>query len=226
MSFILFRKEKVLFVFTTGRKNFSWRTGSSNIARRNWVDLKNELKLKELKIAYALQEHGCRIIKVEKYGFQGVGDGLVTEREGIALTIFTADCIPLLGYDTNNGILFAIHCGWRSLAAGILEKLLESSSRFHINPADTVVFIGPGICYRCYPVGRKLLRYFPEEYFFDNPLRLDLKRFIKDRLSLFGVKNIKDVNICTKCSNNLFSHRRGDKGRQANFVLLTKTSKS
>ena len=49
-------------------------------------------------------------------------DGLVTDEPGVALTIFSADCTPVLLFDPVARAIGAAHAGWRGTAAGIAAR--------------------------------------------------------------------------------------------------------
>ena len=49
-------------------------------------------------------------------------DGLVTNEPGVALTIFSADCTPVLLFDPVARAIGAAHAGWRGTAAGIAAR--------------------------------------------------------------------------------------------------------
>ncbi|MFL5782133.1 MAG: polyphenol oxidase family protein, partial [Thermoleophilaceae bacterium] len=76
-------------------------------------------------------------------------DGHVTELDGLALLVLVADCLPVAL--AGGGRVAMLHCGWRGLAAGILERAVE---RFDEPPAAAV---GPGIGRCCYEVGEEVL---------------------------------------------------------------------
>ena len=64
-------------------------------------------------------------------------DGHLTSEPGLGLLVLVADCYPVA---LSDGELAAmLHCGWRPLAGGIVEKAL---ARFSSPPAAAV---GPGI---------------------------------------------------------------------------------
>lgn len=46
-------------------------------------------------------------------------DGLITDEPGLCLTIFSADCIPVLLLDPVRRCAAAVHAGWRGTALGI-----------------------------------------------------------------------------------------------------------
>ena len=52
-----------------------------------------------------------------------VGDGLITKKKGLALSVLTADCAPILIYDKKTKMIGAIHAGWK----GALKKIVVKS---------------------------------------------------------------------------------------------------
>ena len=46
-------------------------------------------------------------------------DGLVTATPGLALTVLTADCQPVLFADAQAGVIGAAHAGWKGAQAGV-----------------------------------------------------------------------------------------------------------
>ena len=56
-------------------------------------------------------------------------DGLITDEPGVALTVFSADCTPVLLYDPVRRAAGAVHAGWRGTAAGIAAKAAEKMVR-------------------------------------------------------------------------------------------------
>ena len=53
-------------------------------------------------------------------------DGLVTKTPGIALSVLTADCQPVLFADSGAGVIGAAHAGWRGAQNGILEATIDA----------------------------------------------------------------------------------------------------
>ena len=142
----------------------------------------------------------------------GEADGHTTTERNLGLVVLVADCLPVaLSSPTRVAML---HCGWRGLAAGILERALE---RFDERPAAS---IGPGIGPCCYEVGQEVFAAFGMAV----AATIDLKAIARARLEAGGVEQINDVGMCTSCRPDLFfSHRRdgGVTGRQAGIAWLT-----
>ena len=78
-------------------------------------------------------------------------DGLVTDQPGLCLTVFSADCIPVLLYDPVRRCVGAAHAGWRGTAAGIAARTAEAmTAHYGSDPADLLAAIGPGISLCCF----------------------------------------------------------------------------
>ena len=78
-------------------------------------------------------------------------DGLVTNDPGVALTVFTADCTPLLFHDPVTGAVGAAHAGWRGTAAGIAANVVDTMiSAFGCKRSDIRAAIGPNIGQCCF----------------------------------------------------------------------------
>ncbi len=81
-------------------------------------------------------------------GRNGPGDALTTKWPRLALTVVTADCVPVLM--AGGGRIAAVHAGWRGLAESILPAAI---GRFESDPEAIVALVGPAIGPCCYEVG-------------------------------------------------------------------------
>ena len=54
-------------------------------------------------------------------------DALITNTPGLALVVFTADCTPILLWDSATGAVGAAHAGWRGTASGIAARVVEAA---------------------------------------------------------------------------------------------------
>lgn len=80
-------------------------------------------------------------------------DALVTSTPGVALSILTADCQPVLFADTEAGVIGAAHAGWRGALDGVLDATLTAMESLGAKRANTTAVIGPTISQRAYEVG-------------------------------------------------------------------------
>jgi polyphenol oxidase len=143
-------------------------------------------------------------------------DGHLTEARGVGLFVTVADCLPVALAGRRRVAM--LHCGWRGLAAGIVERAL---SRFEEAPTAA---IGPGIGRCCYEVGPEVLAAFSDMPGVADGRMLDLRAVVRGKLEASGVEEIADVALCTSCRSDLFfSHRRerGVTGRQGGLVWRT-----
>jgi YfiH family protein len=141
-------------------------------------------------------------------------DGHLTREPALGLLVLVADCYPVALSDGEQVAM--LHCGWRPLAGGIVEKALE---RFDSSPAAAV---GPGIGGCCYEVGDDVVEAFSDIEGAVSGRMLDLRRVIGAKLSEAGVADVQHLDRCTSCEPELyFSHRRdeGVTGRQAGIIV-------
>jgi polyphenol oxidase len=139
-------------------------------------------------------------------------DGHLTYATRTALLVLAADCLPIA--ISNDDQAAMLHCGWRGLAAGIVERAV----RWFSDPP--VAAIGPCIGPCCYEVGPEVLRAFDAD--FVNGRMLDLRAAATAKLVKAGVMRVDHVALCTSCNPDLFfSHRRDgpETGRQAGVVV-------
>ncbi len=142
-------------------------------------------------------------------------DGHMTSTPGLGLLVLVADCYPVALSDGQRAAM--LHCGWRPLAAGIVETALAT---FESVPSAAV---GPGIGGCCYEVGPEVLAEFEDLDHVADGRMLDLRAVISQRLERAGVSEVHHLDMCTACHPDLlFSHRRdkGVTGRQAGLVVL------
>jgi len=179
-------------------------------------------------VAYCEQVHGEKINLIIKPGFYINVDGLVTG-EDIGLVVKSADCIPLLLFFQKEGMIGALHVGWRSLAKGIisgsLKRIIEENS---LSPTEAKIFIGPHIRKQSYEVRENMVSQLPQRLnnfsvSYRNRFYFDLTEAAINELESIGIKreNIVDSGIDTYLEPKLFSYRKGDKGLFITLILKT-----
>jgi polyphenol oxidase len=153
-------------------------------------------------------------------------DGQATALTRHPALVFTADCTPLLlaaqrsgdePEGRGSGAVAAIHCGWRGVAAGIVEEGL-AALREAGGTGSVTALIGPAARGCCYEVGEDVHEHFSAYDARRGERNLDLPAVIAAKL---GDAEVHDTGICTMCWFGLFfSHRRdgGVTGRQAGVV--------
>jgi len=91
------------------------------------------------------------------------GDGMVTAAAGIALGVFTADCVPLLMVDAERRIVAALHAGWRGTLAGIAAAGVHAMVALGAQPSSIRAALGPSIGLCCFEVDAALAETFARE---------------------------------------------------------------
>jgi len=160
-----------------------------------------------------------RVCKVKDSGkiIKGV-DGFISNIPGQTLVIITADCVPILLFDSKNRAIGVLHGGRKCLIKGIIKNAISKMIlNFKSKPEDILVGIAPHIrvCHywlreRTYRNLKKtsLKRYFLKK---KSKIYFDLTKLTFDALQKEGIpkENIKDCRICTFCTyKKYFSARK------------------
>jgi YfiH family protein len=193
--------------------------------RENRRRLATALGLEPEQVLIGRQVHGVEIARrdarPEPNAFAEPGpwlsqaDGQVTASPGLAPLVMVADCLPVAL--AGPGGVGMLHCGWRGLAAGIVERGADAVDA-------QAAAVGPGIGPCCYEVGSEVLDAFAP--FGDGVAvgrTLDLREITRRLLERAGVARVEVSELCVSCSPELFfSHRRdGERtGRQAGTVWI------
>lgn len=150
--------------------------------------------------------------------YQTDADGMVTNRPGILLSLYTADCCPVLFYDKTNQVIGAAHAGWRGALSGILENTLDLMLRYGAQKSTLAAALGPCLQTKSFECQKDMYLQFislNQTYasFFtpqaDNEhFQFDIEGFIISRLKNYGLTNITASNIDTYSNVDYFSYRR------------------
>lgn len=160
-------------------------------------------------------------------------DAVILTETGVAAMVQVADCVPIILYEPKRHIGAVIHAGWRGTAQSITAKVAQTLFTQHqANPAHLLAVIGPsigGCCYEVSPevaeqVGQTIPHATTSLYTSlsvnDKP-KIDLKQVNALQLQALGVSQVEIIPACTLCdSERLWSHRRGEPGRQVALLEL------
>jgi YfiH family protein len=187
------------------------------------------------------QVHGLHTVELDAGTPDGTqADGCFTAQPGVACTIMVADCLPVLLCDEAGTAVAAAHAGWRGLAGGILEQVLERFwpvARIQHAPAasKTIAWLGPCIGPEAFEVGPEVKAAFerqdPRSAALFRPhgqgkFLADLPGLARQRLQAQGITRIHGNDgsraWCTASNpSRFFSHRRdGVSGRLAASIWL------
>ena len=155
-------------------------------------------------------------------------DALITSLKGVVLSILTADCVPILLYDTQKEIIAGVHAGWRGTKAEIVAKtVIKMQEVYGSNPQDILAGIAPSIGHCCYEVGEEVVAHFEAtpQSFTKQPqgkYKLDLPSLNKQQLLKAGLlaENIEMSDICTACEVQRFFSYRRENGCSGRFMSM------
>lgn len=185
------------------------------------------------------QVHGASVLELACGVSDGAcADAAVTSCAGLACTILVADCLPVLITDRQGRAVAAAHAGWRGLAGGVLESVLESfkalalmnrvldATQIRANgvlaAADLLVWLGPCIGPQAFEVGAEVREAFcavnaqaaahfsPQA---GGKYLADLPALARQRLAALGVGQVygndgSDAWCTVTQTSRFFSHRR------------------
>jgi polyphenol oxidase len=196
-----------------------------------------------LELRCSRQVHGADVVVVDSPAVPGVceiwdlglgglaprADALVAGGDRFCLAVFTADCAPV-ALSSPEGVHAALHVGWRGLLQGVVEHALEAMKALGANSVSAG--IGPCIHPCCYAFGRSDLEALAARYgqvvggrTRHGETALDLPGAVVNALVLGGADVVVNVDRCTACGHDYFSHRaNGDRERQALLVWRSAAS--
>lgn len=157
-------------------------------------------------------------------------DALVTATPGIALTVLTADCQPVLFADPEAQVVGAAHAGWRGALSGVLEATVDAMEALGARRSAIRAVIGPTISQRAYEVGPEFL----DEFLAEDPgyarffaggngdrMHFDLPAFGLHRLRSYGVARAEWTRHCTYSDpERFYSYRRSVHRHEADYGRL------
>ena len=166
------------------------------------------------------------------------GDALITQMEGVAISVLTADCVPILIYEKVNHIAACIHAGWRGALNGIIKNTLNGIINISKNN-KIYVAVGPCIGVKNYEVGKDFYNEFIKEdkknkIFFlknkNNKFLFNLRKYVNFKIKEFNVEHVENIDFDTYTDKeNFFSFRRSrqmgekDYGRCISTISLIAT---
>ncbi len=189
---------------------------------------KNEINLKSLVLFN--QIHGTNIKTLDERDL-GSGvffadssikncDGGITNKKNLFIVIKTADCIPIIGFDEKEKVIFGIHAGFKGIMQGIHTKLLAKlANEFGTKFSNLHIFFGPHISQNSYGFESTVQENLPEWQNFlkreKGKIFIDLAGFIEKDFLELGVlkKQIEISPIDTFSSDRFWSYQKGEKPR-------------
>jgi polyphenol oxidase len=182
------------------------------------------------------QVHGNEVAEVEigkNFDTGCKADALVSRDSHRAISVRTADCVPILLSGADGRVVAAVHAGWRGIVAGIIPAAVKTMTAATNQPAATLLAaVGPCIGMDAFEVGPEVLAEFERALGSKAPARtlaggkghVDLRAAARLQLLASGIgeRQIESTDRCTAThENEFFSHRRerGLTGRMAAVIL-------
>ena len=171
------------------------------------------------------QVHGTQVIDAEAASGEPQGDAAIARHPGTVCAVLVADCMPVMLCDAAGTVVGIAHAGWRGLAAGVLEAVVE---RMGVSPEEQLAWLGPAIGPRVYEVGANVRAAFPGHDAAFSAARpghwlLDLYAVARQRLAARGVRRMFGGQHCTYSeAERFYSYRRErTAARMAAVIWLT-----
>lgn len=93
-------------------------------------------------------------------------DALVTNIPQYCIGVSTADCVPILLFDTRQEVVAAVHAGWRGMQQRIPENAVRAMCHdFGTKPSDILAVVGPSIGPQSFEVGDEVCDAFADAHF-------------------------------------------------------------
>jgi len=147
----------------------------------------------------------------------------------------TADCAPILIFDSKNIMIAAIHAGWKGVYKEIIKKVVKFMIEKGSSVDNITAVIGPCISLESYEVKQDFIKKFIKKdvktkIFFkkiEGKNYFSLNEYIIYQLKSLDIKKIEVINKDTfNIKNNFFSARRSksrnenDYGRNISVIMI------
>ena len=189
--------------------------------KRNLNYVAKKMSVEKNKLILMHQTHSNKVVEIKKNNFKKriVADAMITKMNKVALGVLTADCVPIIIYETKNKIIGCIHAGWRGAFSDIIKNTILKIKKK--NPVNKIyACVGPCIGKKNYEVDYNFYKKFISKsknykiYFSQkNKTKklFDLRKFVTDKLLKLNVKVDQVYKDTYAEKTNFFSYRRSTK---------------
>jgi purine-nucleoside/S-methyl-5'-thioadenosine phosphorylase / adenosine deaminase len=202
-------------------------TDREEAVRENRALLCKAIGISPGQLVLGRQVHGDRILTVHQPLQTDGYDAYITNKPGVFLAVFVADCTPVLIYDPVQKACAAIHAGWKGTVSRIVVKTLNRMHlEFGTKAADCLAFIGACISFEAFEVGADVADHFSRDEKRYGPdihkFFVDLKAANRHQLLNAGLsaENIETSGYCTVRDNGLFFSHRKEKGTTGRMMAV------
>src|ERR1043166_4274329 len=128
-------------------------------------------------------------------------DGIITNKRGVALGIYVADCCAVYIVDPTTPAIGLVHSGRKGTELAVVTNAIrEMIDRFGSNPANIIVQLSPCVRRPHYEI--------------------DFAAEIIQQCRALGIQKIHDSGICTACDLDRYYSYRAEKGKTGRMLAL------
>jgi len=176
------------------------------------------------------QVHGNNVVCAdENFLSNPDADASYARESNNACVVMTADCLPILLCDKQGRQVAALHAGWRSLAAGIIENTVATFE--NMEKKDVLAWFGPAIGPDAFEVGQDVFDVFIKKdtnavsafkQISQTKWLANIYQLAKIELNQRGITQIYGGDFCTfNEPSRFYSYRRdGQTGRMASLIYI------
>ena len=102
---------------------------------KNLKYVSDKIKVNRNNLILMYQTHSNKVKEIKKINLKSkiLSDAIITKLKGVALGVVTADCVPILVYDSKNKIIGCIHAGWRGAFSNIIKNTINKIKKLSPN---------------------------------------------------------------------------------------------
>lgn len=176
--------------------------------------------------------HGATVIDAATVDAPVEADASFTSEANVVCAVTVADCLPVFLADRDARCVGVAHAGWRSLAAGVLQRTARAMRERLGDPQATLcAWLGPAIGPEKFEVGRDVLEamraLLPHAEAAFRPIGAgkflaSLAALARQALALEGIDDAGGGDLCTYSDARRFYSFRRDRvtGRHAAVIWL------
>ena len=200
---------------------------NKNNINKNLSFVAKTMAVKRDKLVLMHQTHSNKVIEIKKNNYRKkiIADAMITKMKDLAICVLTADCVPIIVYDSRSEIIGCIHAGWKGAFYGIIDNTIKKIKKLSSNN-KIYSAVGPCIGEKSYEVDDKFYKKFvskswKNKIYFTHKNKtkklFDLRKFVTNKLLKLSVK-VDQINKDTFAEkSNFFSYRRSFKLKQKDY---------
>jgi len=195
--------------------------------KKNLDYVAKKMNIEKDKLILMYQTHSNKVVEIKKNNYKKkiIADAIITKMKGFALGVVTADCVPIILYDTKNEIVGCIHAGWKGTFSGVIKNTISKIKK--ISSGNKIyACIGPCIGKKNYEVDKNFYKLFMaktknNKIYFSNKNKskkfFNLRKFVTNKLVKANIK-VDHVDRDTFAEkSNFFSYRRSCKLKEKDY---------